>query len=301
MNKLAPVVIFVYCRLKLTQQLLNALEKNKYAEKTELYIFADIPDELSLKPLSYKVINYINNYSRNSKFKRVHVKVAQKHMGLANSIIQGVTYVINKHGKAIVLEDDLLVSDNFLEFMQKALIFYKENPKIWSVTGNTEALPSLNHYDHSVYMSYRANSLGWGTWKNRWNMVDWNVSDYNKFKYNFIKRFLFNRGGNDLSNMLDCQMQKKEYDSWAIRFCYQQYKEGKWTVYPTCNKVIHVGNDMYATHGYYISSMPLCKEKNFKFENLAMNPQLNKELKYKYSLPAEKILIKKVIDFFRKI
>lgn len=293
MNTLAPVVVFVYCRLNLTQQLLKTLERNKYVEKTELYIFADIPEKSSLKSHSKEVINYIKCYSNNSKFKKVYVNIAQEHKGLANSVIDGVTSVINKYGKVIVLEDDLLVSEDFLEFMQKALVFYQKNAKIWSITGNTENFPALKSYKHSIYMSYRANSLGWGTWKDRWNKVDWNISDYNNFRYNLVKRYLFNRSGNNMAQMLDRQMLEKNYDSWAIRFCYQQFKEGKWTVYPTSNRVIHIGDDVYATHSHYKSSMPICKKTKFKFENLSINHKLLREMKYAYGPTLKKMMLHK--------
>lgn len=284
MAKLAPVIIFVYCRRKLTQQLIESLEKNKYVNQTELYIFADIPLAPNKKALSQEVIDYIHEYQKVSRFKRVYIQVASRHKGLACSVIDGVTSVIHKHGKAIVLEDDLMVSEDFLEFMQKALVYYQGNPKIWSVTGNTEKLPSLSRYPHSVYMSYRGNSWGWGTWKDRWDVIDWSVRDYSRFRHNPIKRILFNRGGNDLSHMLDLQMTDKSYDSWAIRSCYQQFKLRLYTVYPTENRVMNMDAGNQATHSLFVSTMPLkTVYKAVHFENLKIHPRLARELKLAYA------------------
>ena len=60
-------------------------------------------------------------------FKSVYVIESDKNNGLANSIIKGVNDIIKKFGKIIVLEDDLIVSQYFLDFMNRSLSLYKEN------------------------------------------------------------------------------------------------------------------------------------------------------------------------------
>ena len=119
----APIVVFGYNRADMIENLLESLERNKDVQKMDLYIFLDVPDKKIVrdKKWSLQVIEYVNQYKKKSKFKKVIVEVATEHKGLANSIISGVTKVINKYGKVIVLEDDLIVSNDFLDYMQRGL------------------------------------------------------------------------------------------------------------------------------------------------------------------------------------
>ena len=131
----APIIVFGYNRADMIDNLLKSLESNANIEKMDLYIFIDIPDNKRTRdiPLSKEVIRYANTYRTISKFKNVVIEVAKQHKGLADSIISGVTKVINRYGKAIVLEDDLKVSNDFLDYMQRGLDFYESDNKVWSV------------------------------------------------------------------------------------------------------------------------------------------------------------------------
>lgn len=254
-NKYAPVVVFGYNRADMLANLFDSLEKNEDVEKMDLYLFLDIPGKKKPRdiPLSKEVIAYANIYKAVSKFKRVEIEVATQHKGLADSIISGVSKIINKYGKVIVLEDDLVVSNDFLDYMQRGLEFYKKDYRVWSITAHSPLVKFIEKYKSDVFLAPRIESWGWGTWKNRWDHVDWDVASYGNFKRDFMGQVLFNLGGNNLCKMLDCQMMNSEYDSWAIRWCYQQFRERKYTIYPKESRVIHCGNDNRSTHGVYYS------------------------------------------------
>lgn len=93
----APIVVFGYNRADMLKNLFDSLEKNKNVEKMDLFIFLDIPDKKKPRdiPLSKEVIAYVDTYKTISKFKSVEVEVAKQHKGLADSIISGVTKIIN--------------------------------------------------------------------------------------------------------------------------------------------------------------------------------------------------------------
>ncbi len=255
----APIVVFGYNRAEMLENLLASLEKNENVDQMDLYIFIDIPERKKPRdiPLSEKVIEYAKKYQKNSRFKNVEIEIAGQHKGLADSIISGVSKVINRYGKVIVLEDDLIASDDFLDYMQRGLVFYESNRKVWSVAGHCPIKKGLDKYRDDVFMAPRIESLGWGTWKNRWEHVDWEVRSYNDFKRDFVGQILFNLGGNDLCKMLERQMTDDSYESWAIRWGYQQFRERKYTVYPKESRIIHCGNDSRSTHGVYHSPQDL--------------------------------------------
>lgn len=264
-TKFAPIIVFAYNRADKLERLLQSLEKNQNIEEMELYIFVDIPDNKSRKDIYYnqEVIEFIKKYSEISEcFRSIQVEVARKHKGLANSIISGVSQIIQRYGKVIVLEDDLEVSNDFLDYMQRGLSFYKNDKSVWAVGGYCPQMNILNRYKNDVFLAPRVESWGWGTWKDRWDRTDWQVTSYKKFERDIFGKAIFNLGGNDLTDMLKHQMEDKNFDSWAIRWCYQEFLERKYSIYPRESRVIHCGNDSRATHGGYISEQKL--KENYK-------------------------------------
>ena len=274
-SKYAPIIIFAYNRADCLNHLLKSLEQNSGTEKMDLFIFIDItfPEDEKNKAYNQEVMQYAYNFQTESKkFKQIQIVPAKEHQGLANSIIRGVTEIINRYGKAIVLEDDLVVSYDFLNYMQRGLNFYESNEKIWAVAAHTLDMRALKYYNKDVFINFRPESLGWGTWKDRWNRTDWKVGTYTRFKKDYVGQFLFNLGGNDLCKMLEMQMKDERFDSWVIRWGYQQFLERKYTVYPKESRVIHCGNDERSTHGAYFSTQKL--RKNYKkciFENVKVS------------------------------
>ena len=283
-RKYAPIIVFVYARPEHTKKMFESLEKNYHIKESDVFIFSDYQKNERSKEKVNEVRKYINETLDKNKFKSVTIFEAKKNTGLAKSVISGVTEVINKYGKAIVLEDDLILSKNFIDYMNDALDYYGKDKKIWSISGYNLPITIPNEYDKDVYFSYRGSSWGWATWKDRWATVDWNVSDYQKFKHNIFKRNKFNRGGFDLSQMLDAQMHKK-CDSWAIRWCYQQSKENSFTVYPVKSLVKNIGLDGSGTHLANTNdySVEVNDEKIEFTKEIILNKKILKKFKQKFN------------------
>jgi Glycosyl transferase family 2 len=247
MRLLAPVVIFVYARPEHTKRTIEALAQNYLAKETEVFIYSDAAKGEKTVDKVRMVREYIDSLPQKNLFKSIKIIKSQSNKGLANSVISGVSEIIDKYGRVIVLEDDLVSSRDFLQYMNDALNFYGKDHDIWSISGYTFNIDIPKDYKSDVYLSYRGCSWGWATWKDRWEKVDWDVSDYNHFKNDKRARKMFNRGGRDMANMLDLQMEGK-IDSWAIRWCYTQYKLGMLTVYPVVSRIKNIGLDGSGTH-----------------------------------------------------
>jgi hypothetical protein len=238
----APIILFCYNRLASTLQTVNSLKNNELAKDSLLYIFSDGPKHKEDERLILEIRNYLKTITG---FKYIHIIESKENKGLAQSIIQGVTQVIDEYGKVIVLEDDLVTSTNFLSFINQALNHYQANEAIFSISGYTTPIKGLERND--VYFTQRASSWGWGTWKDRWDKVDWKVSDYDQFVVNKKARKTFNKMGTDMTGMLDKQM-RGEINSWAIRWCYHQFRNDLFTVYPATSKIKNIGFNEEATH-----------------------------------------------------
>ena len=247
---LAPIILFVYNRPWHTQQTVEALQKNELATESELFIFADgskVNATAEQKEKIKQVREYINKISG---FKSVTICEKETNCGLANSVIAGVTEIINKFGEAIVVEDDLVTSKYFLRFMNEALDFFEKDDQIFSVSGYNYPAKTMEiprNYKHDIYLSYRHGSWGWGTWKDRWMSVDWGVNDFKEFSVSTELQKAFNRGGVDMSEMLKAQMESN-IDSWAIRFDYSMFKQNKFNIRPVKSLVTNVGLDSSGTH-----------------------------------------------------
>ena len=246
-NNYAPVVVFVYNRPEHTKKMLARLNELDEVQHTTLYIFADAPKDDFAKLKVNEVETVIRNFIRISKFNKVYFRKNEKNFGLAQSIIKGVSHVIEMHGKAIVLEDDLIVSKDFLRYMNTGLEKFKNDKTIWSISGYTFPLESLKKSLGDVYMSDRGCSWGWATWDDRWKTVDWDVKDYSKFKFNIVLRHHFAKWGYDLPCLLDAY-KYGEIQSWAIRWCYSAFKQGKRTIYPKNSRVVNIGTDGSGTN-----------------------------------------------------
>ena len=243
----APVVVFVYKRLQHTRKTIESLMKNTLASETDVYIYSDgYKGENDYNDV-IEVRNYIRSLKEAHPFSKLEVIEAPKNQGLANSVIKGTTEVINKYKKIISVEDDLLLSPYFLEYMNEALDVYQNEPKVWSIGSHSTKLPFMNNYEYDVYFCHRASSWGWGTWKDRWDTVDWSMKDYPSFKFNLRERKRFNLGGQDMASLLDRQMCGVK-DSWAIRWCYAQYKMNSYCVRPVEPLIINIGQDGSGTH-----------------------------------------------------
>ena len=147
----------------------------------------------------------------------------------------------------IVVEDDIVAHPFFLRFMNEALDFYANDHRIYSIGGYNYNFQIPQSYKKDVYTVHRAESWGWATWLDRWHNVDWEVSDAVSFFESKRRQRKFNRGGNDMSSMLQAQL-NGEIDSWAIRWDYHLYKHNAYCLRPVKTLVTNIGFDGTGIH-----------------------------------------------------
>lgn len=263
--ELAPVLLFTYKRLDTLKSTISALRSNFLAKDTELYVFSDGPKNVADENTIQAVRNFLKTIDG---FKKITIYESYNNKGLANSIIDGVSSLIDKYEKVIVLEDDIRTVPNFLSYMNFSLDYYRDSINVFSISGYSFNLGYPNNYKFDSYFLNRGWSWGWATWKDRWVDVDWNVSDYNSFITNKQAQKQFSKGGSDLNSMLAKQM-NGDLDSWAIRWFYHQFKVNGLTLYPVFSKVYNEGFDKDATHttgaiNRYVPSLDISDNINFK-------------------------------------
>lgn len=291
---LAPICLFTFNRLEETEKTIEALKNNYLAKYSNLIVFSDGWNSDRNKVRVKRVRLFLKSIEG---FNNVKIIESDKNKGLANSIIQGVSLVLKEYSSIIVLEDDLITSPNFLNFMNKSLNHYYSNEKIFSISGYTMDLPSLKNESNDVYFGFRASSWGWATWERSWIDIDWEIIDYKEFINNKRLKRDFNRGGSDMVKMLKSQM-NGIIDSWAIRWCYNQFKRNQLTVFPTVSKVKSIGFGEDATHTKktkrFDTYLDFTNKTEFCFISVDdINTKLLQEFKSKFSTISR--LIDKII------
>jgi glycosyltransferase involved in cell wall biosynthesis len=233
----APIVLFAYKRADLLQRTLAALQRNHLAADSELYVYVDGPKTPFDVPGVAEVRRVVEQLRG---FRRVHRHYAERNQGLANAIIRGVSEVVSAHGRAVILEDDIVTAPNFLDFVNQGLTQYEYDPEVFSIGGYAFPFERPFGYADDVFFYGRTCAWGWGIWADRWFQTDWNVPDFEQFMRDPARREAFNHYGSDRVRMLRRTMDG-ELDTWDIKLCYEQFKRGQLTVYPTVSKTENIG------------------------------------------------------------
>ena len=300
-NKYAPIVVFAYNRQMHLRSTIEALAKNDEAKDSDLFIFSDGPKLVSgdneetkkKNQINIEKVNDVRKYIKSligkNLFKSVHIMESQVNKGLANSVIEGVTLIIVKYGRVIVVEDDAVPSPHFLSFMNRGLDYYEKfNSKVWYIGGYSPKLDLPLDYHYDYYLMGRGSSYAWATWVDRWNKIDWQVKTYNSFKRNLFDRRKFNKFGDDRSLMLDKQMHH-EIDSWAIRFSYEMFRNNMYVVLPTHSLIKTIGWDGSGTHtnnGSHIFDVSIeDAPRDVHFEDIDIDKRLVKQHVTYYKTP----------------
>jgi len=239
---LAPIVLFVYNRPWHTKQTLDALQKNNLAKESELFIYSDGPKNNDAEKSVEEVRKLINKVT---DFKKVTIVKREENWGLAASIIDGVTTLVNQYGKIIVLEDDLVTSPCFLNYMNDALEFYKDKKNVWQISGYTPPMENKNSEDY--FFLKITSCWGWATWSDRWGffykdtekllsqfddnmIIDFNVNN----TYDYFDHILLNNSG--------------ELDTWAVFWYAVSYLNNGISLFSRKSFVNNIGHDGSGVH-----------------------------------------------------
>jgi len=235
--QLAPIAFFAYKRPEHTLKALTALSECALAQTSVLYIFCDGPKREEDRINVAKVREVI---ASRQWCREVIVDPKTDNVGLANSVIDGVSKLCDKFGKVIVIEDDLIVSRGFLDYMNRALDLYSDYPQVMQISGHCFPFSSKPDAEAAFFMPI-STSWGWATWKRAWNLFDPDAGGYRELAKNTTLRECFDLGGiSPYSQMLLNQMSGK-LDSWAIRWWWSFFRNNGLCLYPGKSLVKNIG------------------------------------------------------------
>jgi len=209
---LSPLALFVYNRPKELEITLKYLKKNLLIKQTKIYVFSDGPkNEFEDKIKVSKVRNLIENSKLNIK-KKKYFKINR---GLKKNILGGLNTIFKTNTKVIVLEDDIITSKYFLNFMNESLEYIKDNNKVWHVGAWNYPIKINNNDKNKIILNSQMHCWGWGTHKKNWKKINLNSNSLiKKFNNELINIFNWNNKLNNWSQLI--RNHNGQLKSWAI-------------------------------------------------------------------------------------
>jgi hypothetical protein len=243
MSGLAPIALFVYNRPQHTRRTLKFLQQNLLADESRLYIFSDA----AKNPSQQAAVNEVRELIKNTTgFKSVKITEQKENLGLANSIIEGVTQLVNDYGKVIVFEDDLLSSPHTLQYFNQALKKYQNEQKLMHISAYMYPLAGADALPET-FLYRAAHSWGWATWQRAWvnfnPNIDALITQFDKQKINAFS----------IEGTMNFWKQMKEFktgknNSWAIRWYASIFLKNGLTLNPKKSLIHNIGHDGTGIH-----------------------------------------------------
>jgi hypothetical protein len=242
-KSLAPVAFFAYRRPEHTKQTLEALAANTLASESDLFIFSDGPRDDQAR----EGVRAVREYIRTVKgFKSVTIREHEQNQGLAKSLISGITELCDRFGRVVVVEDDILTSPVFLQFMNDGLEKYKDNEKIFAISACWPLKPEQG--ESTAFFLNTFGVWGWATWKRAWDFYDYKAAGWKELLKNKRLAWEFDLEGKcDATAMLLSQV-KGNLNTWDVQWNWIIFREKKLCLFPPYGLAINIGFDSLGEH-----------------------------------------------------
>ena len=242
MQTFAPIALFVYNRPQHTARTLKFLQQNELAAESRLFIFSDGAKTDADQEMVDKVRDLIKDADG---FKSIEIIRRKENMGLANSIIAGVSKLVADYGQVIVFEDDLISSPYTLTYFNESLNRYRQEEKVMHIGAYMYNLKG-EHLPETFF--YRAaTSWGWATWDRAWKHFEPNIDKLmDQFTAADKRAFSIDHTMNFWKQMKDFKNGRN--NSWAIRWYASIFLKKGLTLNPSQSLVNNIGHDGSGIH-----------------------------------------------------
>ena len=267
MAETAPIALFIYNRPEHTARTLSSLSANSLAAKSDLVIYADGPKTAEHE----RSVHAARAVARNaSGFKSIRMVERDRNLGLAGSIIEGVTELCETRGRAVVIEDDLVLSPNFLAFMNAGLDRYKDDERVMQVSGYM--FPDVCDGNDVRFLPLTT-TWGWGVWQRAWRHLDRDLSGLERLKADMQLRNRFDLNGAYQYFSMAQRQKLGQVDSWGIAWYLSVFIRGGLVLYPSRSLVMNIGIDGSGVHGRGAPALQRLIVDQFNAGNLALPDQ----------------------------
>lgn len=291
--------VFCYNRAGKLRSCIEALLKNPECPFMDIVFFSDGFKGPGDQAGVQEVRSYIDSITG---FKSVIKQYRDVNLSTGPNFQQGLQYLSTTYDEFIVVEDDLIVSSNYIRFLKDALDFYRPKKSVFCITAYVYPINTTDYpFDSVIYKRFC--SYGWAGWSDRFPGIVWKEQALQQkidSDRTFLKRL--NAEGYDLGRMLKKQISGK-ISTWDVQLQVHIAEHRLKVVYPVLSKVTNIGFDEESTNTFGINFLitPLDKgqRRKFKFcEEGLIVPSIQKQIKKPFSLPA--LITRKLTNEFIK-
>lgn len=241
---LSPILITVYNRKDHLKKSLTALKANELAKDSILYVASDA----AYRKEDEEIIKEIRKFLKTiDGFKEVRLIIREKNIGSYKSVKYAIEEVLKEHKKIIFLEDDIVVSKNFLNFMNESLEVYESNKNIFSICAYVPPNLEIKEMNYDVYMWNYYCPWGMATWKEKWEKLDLDLNEYDNFFKKKKEVIKFFKGANHALTIL-MEDRKKRMIAMDARIDWNMFQKGWVSIYPIKSLSKNIGVDGSGEH-----------------------------------------------------
>lgn len=280
------LAFFVYKRPEHTKKVIESIKKNSFEK---IYVFQD-----GLKnEKDRRAWEEVSELVKGINFAETEICINDANKGLANSIIDGMNYVFEKHEMAIALEDDIVLSDGYKSLAEALFEEYKDNKKVMGICGGGLGIVVPETYTYDVYFNYRMSSVAFGTWKDRWDGFERNPKMLTEIYQNEQKRKMLVYAGTDVEKMIFSSL-TGQIDTWATYWILHQINHLGYHIAPVDGYATDIGrigdgtNTTTCTFRYDVELNGRKKEKYNLPENIFVEDDIIQETKNLMDVPENK-------------
>lgn len=276
----APLLLIAYKRTDTLKQTLSALKNCLGLTDRPVFAYLDGPRSVADEQGGGAVYQMFCEF-KESVCPRLEIVRRERNYGCRENITQAISEVINRFGRLIIVEDDIVVSKYFLQYMDEALEFYKDDSRIWGINAWRSRFAKMpKGYPYDVYLHQRNMCWGWGTWADRWNKVDFDMKYWPEFKSDSQRMAKLKDVSFFLPSMIESQFDG-HLNTWDVQCSLHVVNENLYCIEPRycMTKNCGVAGEHYATEDTVVSTQPFYNFKPRLVTNLEPNAAIDKSLR----------------------
>ena len=225
-----PIVMIAYNRPDIVRMTMRNVSLAEAVDERDIIMYIDGPRNETDRNRQNEIERIVSGYQK--QLPRLKIVRREKNYGCRGNIVSAITEVINRFGRTIVIEDDILISRTFLRYMDEALDFYEDDKRIWAI--NAYQSPDLKipkSYKYDVYLNRINMCWGWGTWADRWNAVDFDLTDWPEKRADAAFLAKLEHASSGLRHMIESQYEGR-LKTWDVQCSYHMVKNDFFCVEP---------------------------------------------------------------------
>lgn len=174
----------------------------------------------------------------------VETRLRPANLGLRVAVIDAVSWAMERHGQAIIIEEDVLPGPDWVPYAERMLDRFRDEPRIEHISGFNVVPPRvLGANAPANRLTLYPQSIAWATWDRAWSKfdgsLDWalgvSVADLTRLTGSRFAALRWKQNFADAAS--------DRISTWAYRWISSMWSRGSLTLSPNHNLVRYAGYD----------------------------------------------------------